>query len=228
MSGKLHLPVPAMILAGPIYRNQISFMTLLFLSTILLTGPAWCSQLCYFGAIDGLFSYSSAGKRKIKNKSAIKNTILLTVISTALILRIIKMDAVVSTIAGIGFGVLGLLIILLFSRKKGKMVQCILYCPVGTLVNYLKYINPFRIKIDTNCNLCHTCTSVCKYDALTLNDLKQKKPGITCTLCGDCIDSCKLKSIRYKLFQLNPTISRKIYLFLTVSLHAVFLALAKI
>ena len=54
MTGKLHLPVPMMILAGPIYRGHTSVMTILFLSTVILSGPAWCSHLCYFGAIDNL------------------------------------------------------------------------------------------------------------------------------------------------------------------------------
>ena len=39
MTGKLHLPVPMMILGGPIYRGHLSVMTILFLSTVILTGP---------------------------------------------------------------------------------------------------------------------------------------------------------------------------------------------
>jgi len=38
MTGKLHLPIPMMVLAGPIYRGQLSVMSLLFLSTIT---PYW-------------------------------------------------------------------------------------------------------------------------------------------------------------------------------------------
>jgi len=40
MTGKLHLPVPALILAGPIYRGTLSFMLILFLATVVLVGPA--------------------------------------------------------------------------------------------------------------------------------------------------------------------------------------------
>jgi len=54
MTGKLHLPVPMMILGGPIYRGNMSVMTILFISTVVLSGPAWCSHLCYIGAWDGL------------------------------------------------------------------------------------------------------------------------------------------------------------------------------
>ncbi|MEW6756281.1 MAG: 4Fe-4S binding protein, partial [Candidatus Latescibacterota bacterium] len=52
MSGELHLPVPALILAGPLYRGQGFFMLVLFAVTVLLVGPAWCSHLCYIGAWD--------------------------------------------------------------------------------------------------------------------------------------------------------------------------------
>ena len=54
MTGKLHLPVPLMILSGPIFRGHISFMPILFVSTLIISGPAWCSQLCYFGALDNM------------------------------------------------------------------------------------------------------------------------------------------------------------------------------
>lgn len=43
MTGKLHLPIPALILAGSIYRDTSLFMPILFTITVLLVGPAWCS-----------------------------------------------------------------------------------------------------------------------------------------------------------------------------------------
>src|SRR4030042_2374629 len=52
MTGKLHLPVPALIIAGPLYRGGGFFMPILFVSALLLIGPAWCSSLCYFCAWD--------------------------------------------------------------------------------------------------------------------------------------------------------------------------------
>ena len=87
MTGKLHLPIPMMILAGPIYRGQLSIMTILFLSTVILTGPAWCSHLCYFGAFDNLASQGKTSKEILKYKGAIKTTLLVLVIVMALILR---------------------------------------------------------------------------------------------------------------------------------------------
>lgn len=228
MTGKLHLPIPAMIIAGPIYRGHLSFMTILFLSTVILTGPAWCSQFCYFGAFDGLASASKKNRKGLKNILIYKNTVLLLVIIVALLLKIFRVGNLAATILGLVFGVIGMLIIIFLSRKKGKMIHCILYCPIGTLVHYLKFINPFRLRIDTNCNLCTACTSVCRYDALKKDNIKKHKPGLTCTLCGDCIQTCHSGSIHYKLFTLSPKTSRVIYLFLTITVHTVFLGLGRI
>jgi polyferredoxin len=228
MTVKLHLPIPAMILSGPIYRGHISVMTILFLSTVILSGPAWCSQLCYFGAIDGIASGKKRSVTPIKRRRFIKHTILCIVVFVTIVLRFFSVTPLYATLLGIAFGLAGLLIILFISRRKGKMFHCVLYCPIGTMVNYLKYINPFRMYIENSCTSCMRCTAFCKYDALNVEDIKKGKPGLTCTLCGDCLSSCKGDSIRYKFFNLSAETSRKIYLFISISLHAIFLAVARL
>jgi ferredoxin-type protein NapH len=228
MTGKLHLPVPMMILAGPIYRGHLSVMTILFLSTIIITGPAWCSQLCYFGAFDNLAAGGHTSKEPVKNKTAIKSTFLFLVISGAILLRLLNVSLFVATVSGIAFGVLGVSIMLIFSLRRKKMVHCILYCPIGTLVNVLKPLNPFRLYIDNSCTLCMQCTRYCKYDALNLQDIKNQKPSITCTLCGDCLAGCHHNSIKYKFLKLKPETARNLYIVLTITLHASFLAMARI
>jgi heterodisulfide reductase subunit A-like polyferredoxin len=72
------------------------------------------------------------------------------------------------------------------------------------------------------------CTSICKYDALNVQDIRNRKPGFTCTYCGDCLAACRENSIKYHFLKIQPQSARKIYLFLTISLHASFLALARI
>jgi ferredoxin-type protein NapH len=228
MTGKLHLPIPLMIISGPIYRGQTSVMTILFLSTVFLAGPSWCSHLCYFGAFDRLASSGKTKRAKIKNKLAIKSTIFFLVIAVTILLRWFNVPSLWATISGIAFGIIGIGVMIFVSRKQGKMVHCSLYCPIGSAVNVLKYANPFRMYIDSACNLCMKCTSFCKYDALSPQDVKNKKPSYSCTLCGDCLSGCKDNSIKYKYLNLNPTASRNLYLFLTITLHAVFLALARI
>jgi ferredoxin-type protein NapH len=228
MTGKLHLPIPMMIIGGPVHRLQLSFMTFLFISTIVLTGPAWCSHLCYFGAIDNLAANGKTKVARLKNQRAIKSTILILVIVVALLLRWLNVPILYATLIAVAFGVVGIGVMIFYSRKRKKMVHCTLYCPIGSVVNIAKPINPFRMCIDNQCDLCMKCTSYCKYDALNVQHIKNKKPGFNCTLCGDCVHSCPHGSINYKFMKLNPQASRNLYLFLTISLHATFLALAKI
>lgn len=228
MTGKLHLPIPMMILAGPIYRGQFSVMTILFLSTVILTGPAWCSQLCYFGAFDNLFSGGKTSREVLKYKGALKSTVLILVIAMTIILRWLNVSMLVSTVIAVAFGIGGISIMIFYSLKKKKMVHCIMYCPIGTIVNGFKHINPFRLYIDQTCTLCMNCTRFCKYDALNLQDIKNAKPSITCTLCGDCLAGCHQDSIKYRFLKLGPDQARNLWLVLTISLHAACLALARI
>jgi polyferredoxin len=228
MTGKLHLPIPMMILGGPVYRGQLSIMTILFLSTLILTGPAWCSHLCYFGAFDNLAAEGKTSKEILKHKGAIKSTILLIVIAVALILRWLNIPTVISTMLVIGFGIIGIAIMILASVKRKKMVHCVMYCPIGTIVNIFKFVNPFRLYIDKSCTLCMHCTKFCKYDALNAEDIRNLTPSVTCTLCGDCLAGCQHNSIKYKFLKMPPERARNLYLTLTISLHAACIALARI
>ncbi len=228
MTGKLHLPIPMMILGGPLYRGQTSVMTFLFLSTIVLSGPAWCSHLCYFGAFDGLASSGKTQRGALKHKIALKSTVLFFIIATIILLRLFNVPVMWATLLAVAFGTGGIGVIIFISRKKGRMIHCILFCPIGSLVNVFRYANPFRLYIDSNCSLCMKCTSFCKYDALNPPDIKNKKPSFSCTLCGDCLAACRDNSIKYKYLKLGPETSRNLYLFFTISLHALFMATARI
>jgi ferredoxin-type protein NapH len=227
-TGKLHLPVPAMIISGPIYRLQIGFMTILFLSTIILSGPAWCSHLCYFGALDNISASGKTTKGRIKNKHMYKFSIFFIVVFTTLLFKLFNASNLTAVIAGGIFGLVGLFVILVISTKKKKMIHCTTYCPVGTLINYLRIINPFRPVIDDHCNVCGLCTSYCKYDSLNKDDILKKKPAMTCTYCGDCIISCKSGSIQYKFFKLSSNQSRNLWLVVTISIHVLFLSIARL
>jgi ferredoxin-type protein NapH len=228
MTGKLHLPIPMMILGGPIYRGQLSVMTILFVSTVVLTGPAWCSHLCYFGAFDNIAAGGRTSKEIMSYKGAIKSTVLFLVIAIAILLRWMNVSLFISTILAIVFGVTGIAIMILVSIKRKKMVHCVIYCPVGTVVNLLKIVNPFRMYIDRSCTFCMNCTKFCKYDALNPFDIRNLKPSITCTLCGDCLSGCHHNSIKYKFLKMNPESARNLYLILTISLHASCIAMARI
>lgn len=229
MTGKLHLPVPAVILAGPLYRMQVSFMPLLFLSTVLITGPAWCSHLCYFGALDNWAASGKALRNKpMMNKWLLKHAFLVLFVTAALLFNLLGVSNRWATVAGLSAGLAGLAILVFISRRKNKMVHCTLYCPIGTLTSYLRYVSPFRMSITDTCTTCMACMLKCRYDALNLEDIKQRKPGMTCTYCGECLSACHQQSIRYRFAGLSPTHARNLFLVLTISLHACFLALARI
>jgi len=248
MTGKLHLPVPFMIVAGPVFRAQLTIMPILLLSSIVLSGPAWCSHYCYFGAWDNLSASPKVRlrnyglrlkhkdkalsikemRRPIKNKWVWKWSFMVLVVLSAWLFRMLnfsKLEALIPALvlAGIGIGIM-----VFISRKRNKMVHCTTFCPIGTIVNFGKFISPFRMKIESNCTNCMLCIPSCPYDALNVEDIKARKPGLTCTLCGDCVTSCEVGAIQYRFFKLSPTAARNLYLFITISLHVLCMGLARI
>ena len=229
MTGALHLPIPAMIAGGSLYKLKLGFMPVLFLSTIIISGPAWCSQLCYFGAIDLQAAKGGKKPKKLKHKNSLKMTFLLLVVLGAIFLRLFNIDYVTATWMGGLFGIAGLGIIIFISRKKKMMYHCTIYCPIGTLTQYLKSINPFRMYIEPEaCTLCMHCKPHCKYDALHTIDIKSGKPGLSCTYCGDCVSSCDTSAIKYKVFNLSDRRAQHAWIVVSIALHAVFLALGRI
>ena len=198
MTGKLHLPIPALILAGPIYRGDNFFMPILFGSTLLFIGPAWCSYFCYIGGWDFLASQQVKRPRPMpKWRQPLRVAILILVVAAAYFLKVSEIPvALVGRLAAL-FGLGGLAVIIVRSRKKGVMVHCTTYCPIGAVANVLGKIAPFRLRIDDDCTGCRKCAMVCRYDALKPENIEQKAPGLSCTLCGDCVGTCKNSNIHY-------------------------------
>jgi polyferredoxin len=208
---------------------KITFMPMLFFSTIILSGPAWCSQLCYFGGLDNLAASSGKKKNKpVKNKTALRHAVLGITAPVAVALRLFRTPVIYAIISASALGIAGAFIIAFISTRKNKMIHCLTYCPVGTAVLYLKYLSPFRMLIDKQCNNCMKCSACCRYDALGTEEIKNLRPGISCTLCGDCVASCSKGAIRYGFFKLHPDKARNFYLVISISLHAAFLGLARV
>jgi len=230
MTGKLHLPIPALIIAGPLFRGSGFFMIILLLSTILLAGPAWCSHLCYIGAWD---NWAAKKQKQIKFISR-KNTIItryivvFLVVIVTLILRFLNLNFNIAITIAIAFGILGIVSMIFISRRKGYMFHCTTYCPIGGIVVFLGKIFPIRVRINTStCTLCNKCSNDCKYEALNVEDIKKGKAAWNCTLCGDCLNSCKHNSIRFSFFGKQANFW-EIYIALIISLHTVFIALARL
>jgi ferredoxin len=224
-----HLPVPALIAAGPIYRGEGLFMPILFGVTLLLVGPAWCSHLCYIGAVDNELSRRQKRPQKMPAwTGGVRIGVLLAVMGAALLLRALGASATLAAGLAGAFGILGVLVMVLLSSRMGLMVHCLVYCPMGLLAAALGKLSPFRLKIDEGCNECGACGRACRYDALRPANISQRCPGLSCTLCGDCLAACPSREIRYAVPGLSPSSARGLFAALAASLSAVFLALARL
>jgi len=229
MTGHLHFPIPALIVAGPIYRGYGLFMPVLLGISLLIIGPAWCSFLCYIGAWD--LQASRSQKKPLSSPAWVQKTrviILISVICIAYLLRILGLSVTVVSVLALLFGLGGIVMMLLWSRKRGVMMHCISYCPIGVITTWLGKISLFRIRIGEGCTACNACVRACRYDALKFNSIQNDKPGISCTLCGDCIGSCKEKLISYKFLKLSHDNARTLFIVLAVSMHTVFMAVARL
>jgi polyferredoxin len=229
MTGKLHLPVPALIVAGPLYRGGGLFMLTLFTVTVLLVGPAWCSYLCYIGAWDDYACKYSKKRPKTLPAGFRQGRLytLLLVVAAAITFRWWGNSPAVAVASASIFGLVGVGIMAGLSSRRGTMVHCKAYCPMGIISNLLGKINPWRLRINRDCSQCGACTKSCRYGALNMKHIEKRKPGLNCTLCGDCISSCKDNYIRYHFPGLRPLAARNAFLVIVISLHASFLGVAR-
>ncbi|QJT10994.1 4Fe-4S binding protein [Oceanidesulfovibrio marinus] len=237
MTGSLHLPVPALIIGGPLYRLEPSFMVFLFLGTVVLVGPAWCSHLCYVGVWDDIASRLGPATSS-RPRSAGRWVWLGRGISLALTvglsagLRLAGIGwPVALTIAAL-FGLGGVAVMAFVSRHRGSMIHCTAYCPMGLIANFVGRLSPWRMRMDEGCTSCGRCARACRYGALEPTDVARGRPGLSCTLCGECVPACKHGSMGYRLaipgVRVDPAVARGVYLALVIGLHAAFLAVARI
>ena len=230
MTGSLHLPLPALIISGPLYRFSSFFMPILFLSTVFLAGPAWCSHLCYIGSWDDLSSRAWKEKKKPLPAWTKKARLGIFIAAIALPLMLRFNDISSGTALGMAsaFGMGGILVMVMVSGKRGVMAHCTSYCPIGLAAITLGKISPWRLKIGEGCNQCMLCTHVCRYNALSREDLLKGKPGMNCTLCGDCLSSCKNSHIAYAFAGNSSGAVRKAFISALIVIHSIFLAVARI
>ncbi|HQB83523.1 MAG TPA: 4Fe-4S binding protein, partial [Candidatus Rifleibacterium sp.] len=125
MTGKLHLPVPALIVAGPIYRGSDFFMPILFTITALLVGTAWCSHLCYIGAWDDFCSRGRKEPAQLPGRwSRVRHGILFLVVAVAILLRHFAVGRQTALMLAAVFGLAGVGVMLAASRRLGLMAHC--------------------------------------------------------------------------------------------------------
>jgi polyferredoxin len=232
MTGVLHVPVPAVLVAGPIYRGEGLFMPILFLVTVLVVGPAWCSHLCYLGAWDALASRASKPPRRIIPYARLLQAgSLLAVAGTAGALRLLHAPGELATGLGIGFGAAGAGVMVLASRKSGRMVHCTTWCPVGLLATVLGRASPWRLRVAPSCTQCGRCVPACRYNALDAEHIRKGSPAMSCTLCMDCVSSCPDGSMTVSLYgrlSRNPRAAWMAFTVVLAVLQAVFLSVARV
>ncbi|XPV76493.1 MAG: 4Fe-4S binding protein [Desulfovibrio sp.] len=231
MTGKLHLPIPALIIGGPLYRGEGFFMPILFLTTVLLVGPAWCSHLCYIGAWDDKMSRLASARKPLSQSVMWKMRLglLILVIFCALGLRALSLPISFALTGAIFFGCVGLMVMFFISRKMGVMTHCTGFCPMGIVANILGKLSPWRLSIrkDIEEQKLNAAQKVCRYSALTENAIAIGKPAHSCTLCLDCLSACRKGDIELTLAGKHSQHTRIIYITLVVSLHVLFLGVAR-
>ncbi len=229
MTGTLHLPVPALIAAGPLYRGDGWFMIILFAITLVLVGPAWCSHLCYIGAWD---NWAAAGRPRAGTLPGWTNTlrwlICLAVLATAAVLGRSGLPVALAVALAAVFGLGGVAMMLTWSRHNGMMTHCTTYCPMGLLANIFGKINPWRIRIRRECCQCGICSRFCRYGALSAVDIERRRAGFRCSLCGDCLSGCPHGHLHYRFPGLTDDTARKGFIVIIVALHAIFLGVARL
>ncbi len=228
MTGNLHLPVPGMILAAPLYRGGGLFMPILFGVSVLLVGAAWCSHLCYFGVWDAV----AASGRKTAPLPRWMPRLRLVFLGLMLIVPVAFRLSGVPTGAAVAFGLaLGLLLLpvaALLSRRYGSACYCLAVCPLGLVANWLGKIAPWRIRRTDACTGCLACTRACRYGALTPARLESGRPGPECTLCRDCLSTCRHGGLSMTLYGKPFGVAESGFIVLLSIMHAVFLAVARV
>ena len=229
MTGNLHLPIPALIVAGPLYRGEGFFMIILFAVTVLLVGPAWCSYLCYFGAWDNAAANVQRRPARLPRLAKTARWIIcVLVVAAAAILGRSGLEPLPVIALAASFGVAGIAVMLLYSRRKGVMLHCAAFCPIGLIANIFGKIHPGRIAISPECSKCNACARFCRYGALSPDDLALGRPGLSCSLCGDCLPGCPQGHLHYRFPGLSGAAARSGFIIAVTVLHAIFLGVARI
>lgn len=153
---------------------------------------------------------------------------LVVVVAVAALLRWTGVTAVVAAGVALAFGIGGVGVMALWSRHTGTMLHCTLWCPMGLLASVVGKLNPFRIRITHGCDQCGACIHTCRYGALNQDRLAARKPGLSCTLCGDCVSVCHSRAIDFTALGRHGNSARVTFMVMAITLHALFLGLARI
>ncbi len=234
MTGKLHIPVPFMMISGPVYREEGFFMLALFSVSVLMAGSSWCSHLCYFGVWDCLAAASFRRKghpvpggkkacdwRWFSLAAAVGIPLLLSVWGVPLGYALAAAFAVALT-APFAWK---------RSSENGVREYCSRFCPMGLTASLLGRLSPWRMRVRETCTGCMRCASACRDLAISRGG-GACRISRRCTLCRDCISRCPHGALSLGMagpFSSVPSVRADMYFVTLVSvMHVVFLATARI
>ena len=160
MTGRLHVPVPFMMISGPVYRGEGIFMLALFSVSVLLAGSAWCSHLCYFGVWDCLSAASSRRKgRPVKGGKGLRDwrwAALAAAVGTPLLLSLWGLPVEYALAVALAAAFLAPLAWRM-SAAGGVREYCSRFCPWGWPPVCWAGCPPGRMLVKETCTGCMQC-----------------------------------------------------------------------
>ena len=233
MTGNVHVPVPGIIVFGPLYKGALGMMPFLLAASLVLGGSAWCSHLCYFGAWDNLCA-SRTTPQPLRPVGQLffrygRASVFVLGCVVALGLRLAGVGTVAAFSAAVLFGLGGVAVMLLWSRRQGLMMHCTCYCPIGFLVNSCSRFAVWRVRVNREtCTDCGACERVCRYGALPQAQRLQGRSGFTCSLCRECLAVCTHRALSLQGVGVSAERAQGLFVFTVVVLHTLFLSAARV
>ena len=233
LTGRLHVPIPAFIVYGAVYRESLNAMPFIVLASTLLLGTAWCSMLCYFGPFDSLASQGRPMKPLPRLWQGFlrwgRAAVLVSGVCAVLALRYFGMDTGAAVSIALAYAALSLLLMAGLSRRYGGMLHCTSFCPMGLVVSWLGRLSPWRLRVDSSaCDSCGACEKVCRWRAITPESRSRGRALLRCSLCRECLGVCHKGAISLRCACLSPECSAKLFAGVLAILHTVFLACAMV
>jgi polyferredoxin len=212
-----HLFFSPVIIVMASYKSIINASFVVFILILLLSlffGRAYCSWFCPGCGVQEILSLFV--KRKSKNSKALYiKYFIFTIWIGAIIFGYVthgihKIDLTygmsdITVKRKIILTIGAIVLIVPLTAIFGKFASCKYICwqapfmIIGTKVRDLLNFNGLRIKSEiVKCNECGACTTNCPMNLDVMKNVESGQLNDTeCILCGNCIDHCKHKALKY-------------------------------